>query len=91
MSDLHVIVGLGVTGLSCARYLHQRGFPIAITDTRTQPPFLDVLQKDCPSAQISTGKLDEALLAKASRITINRRAWPCANRSSPDRLSVVSL
>jgi len=71
MSDLHVIVGLGATGLSCARYLQQRGIPIAITDTRANPPFLEALQKDCPAAQVSLGKLDEALLAKAGRIVLS--------------------
>ena len=71
MSDLHVIVGLGATGLSCARYLHKQGMPIAITDTRTNPPFLETLQKDCPDAQISLGKLDETLLAQAARIILS--------------------
>lgn len=71
MSDLHVIVGLGATGLSCARYLYNRGIPIAITDTRDNPPFLEALQKDCPTAELSLGKLDETLLAKAARIVLS--------------------
>jgi len=29
-----VIVGLGATGLSCARYLRSRGWRLAVTDTR---------------------------------------------------------
>ena len=35
-----VIVGLGRTGLSCARYLHARGWRLSVTDTRQAPPEL---------------------------------------------------
>jgi UDP-N-acetylmuramoylalanine--D-glutamate ligase len=35
-----VIVGLGRTGLSCARYLTARGMNVAITDSRAEPPEL---------------------------------------------------
>ncbi len=29
-----VVVGLGVTGVSCARYLYQQGAPFSVVDTR---------------------------------------------------------
>ena len=35
-----VIVGLGRTGFSCARYLRKRGWRVAVTDTRAEPPEL---------------------------------------------------
>jgi UDP-N-acetylmuramoylalanine--D-glutamate ligase len=38
--NLHVIVGLGVTALSCARYLTEQNIPIAMADTRETPPHL---------------------------------------------------
>ena len=38
-----VIVGLGRSGLSCARYLRARGWRLAVTDTRADPPQLAAL------------------------------------------------
>ena len=39
-----VVVGLGVTGLSVARYLHRQGEPFRVVDTRAHPPQLAALQ-----------------------------------------------
>ena len=35
-----VIVGIGRTGLSVARHLRERGWRVALTDTRAEPPQL---------------------------------------------------
>ena len=35
-----VVVGLGKTGFSVARYLLQRGSRVAVTDNRAEPPEL---------------------------------------------------
>lgn len=71
MNNLNVIVGLGATGYSCARYLFNQGCTVAVTDTRATPPNLEALQQACPGIQLSLGKLDEALLDKAARIIIS--------------------
>jgi UDP-N-acetylmuramoylalanine--D-glutamate ligase len=60
-----VIVGLGKTGLSCARYLHAHGWKIAVTDTRAQPPELAKLQALDPSIPVRVGGLDTKLLDDA--------------------------
>ncbi len=39
-----MIVGLGKTGFSCARYLLGHGWQIAVTDTRENPPELAKLR-----------------------------------------------
>lgn len=70
-NNLHVIVGLGATGLSCARYLKHNGIPFAVTDSRPNPPQLAEFQKDNPTVEVSLGKLDETLLAKAANIVIS--------------------
>jgi UDP-N-acetylmuramoylalanine--D-glutamate ligase len=57
-----VIVGLGKTGLSCARYLHRHGWSIAVTDTRAQPPELASLTELDPAIAVRTGGLDTKLL-----------------------------
>jgi UDP-N-acetylmuramoylalanine--D-glutamate ligase len=70
-ANLHVIVGLGATGFSCARYLSDKGIPIAITDSRTAPPYLAELQKAYPSVPVALGGLDKTLLAKAHTIVLS--------------------
>ena len=46
-----LVVGLGTTGWSVVRYLHARGEPIVVTDTREEPPYLDRMRKKCPDVQ----------------------------------------
>lgn len=71
MSNLHIIVGLGVTGLSCARYLTERNIPIAVMDTRSYPPQLDTLKKICPDAPLALGGFDDSLLNQADCIVLS--------------------
>jgi len=60
-----VIVGLGKTGLSCARYLRSHGWQIAVTDTRAQPPELAKLATLDPTIPVRAGGLDTRLLDDA--------------------------
>ncbi len=60
-----VIVGLGKTGLSCARYLRAHGWGVAVTDTRAQPPELAQLAALDPTIPVRTGELDMHLLDDA--------------------------
>lgn len=71
MKNLHVIVGLGATGLSCAKYLSARGVPVAVTDSRKEPPGLAELKIACPSIQLSLGEIDESLLRSADKIVLS--------------------
>lgn len=69
--DLYVIVGLGVTGLSCARYLSQKNIPFAVTDTRLLPPQLAEFKQRYPDVLLSLGKLDERLLQEAHTLVVS--------------------
>ncbi len=60
-----VIVGLGRTGLSCARHLHALGWKLAVTDTRGKPPELERLRGLFPDIPVSLGRLDTQLLDAA--------------------------
>jgi UDP-N-acetylmuramoylalanine--D-glutamate ligase len=60
-----VIVGLGRTGYSCAAYLREHGWRLAVTDTRRDPPGLPRLQALDPSIPVRLGGLDTALLDQA--------------------------
>lgn len=70
-NQLHVIVGLGATGLSCARYFYANAIPFAVTDSRANPPNLDAFQKAYPDVKIVLGQLDEVLLSQAAAIVIS--------------------
>ena len=66
-----IIVGLGVTGLSVARYLAGRDLPFAVCDTRANPPGLDKLKRFAPMADLYLGELDAQLLSSADELIIN--------------------
>lgn len=48
------IVGLGVTGFSCVRYLHGRD-QLLVLDTRKQPPLLEKLRAEYPDVEVVCG------------------------------------
>jgi UDP-N-acetylmuramoylalanine--D-glutamate ligase len=60
-----VIVGLGRTGLSCARYLRARNWRLAVTDTRHKPPETAALAALDPLIPVRVGGLDARLLEGA--------------------------
>lgn len=66
-----LIVGLGQTGLSCARFLATRALSVAVMDTREQPPALSTLQQDYPQVLIKTGGLDQDWLLQADMIILS--------------------
>src|SRR6059058_901453 len=66
-----VIVGLGITGLSCARYLLAQGWRLAVTDTRAAPPELPALRALGPDIPVRGGALDAALLEGATCVAVS--------------------
>lgn len=70
-NKLHVVVGLGLTGMSCVRFLRARNIPVAVTDTRQEPPGLDKLKKNFPEVKLALGGLNDELLSEAGVIVIS--------------------
>jgi UDP-N-acetylmuramoylalanine--D-glutamate ligase len=66
-----LVVGLGKTGLSCARFLARRGVPVAIVDSRESPPGLEDACIDLPGVPVFTGGFDEAVFAAAGRLVVS--------------------
>jgi UDP-N-acetylmuramoylalanine--D-glutamate ligase len=66
-----VVVGLGKTGLSCARWLHARGDEVAVMDSRTTPPALAQLQSELPDVALLLGSFDPIPLAAADEIVVS--------------------
>ena len=65
------IAGIGLTGLSCARYLHAHGWRLAATDTRAAPPQLPELASLDASIPVRLGGLDPALLEDALCVVVS--------------------
>jgi UDP-N-acetylmuramoylalanine--D-glutamate ligase len=63
-----IVVGLGRTGMSCARYLHSRGVEFAVTDSRAAPPESPALQQLSPAVDMRFGGFDESLLDGAAQV-----------------------
>jgi UDP-N-acetylmuramoylalanine--D-glutamate ligase len=66
-----LVVGLGATGLSCARFLAGRGVEVAVTDSRDQPPALAEIQIELPDVALFLGGFDAQAFARAERIVIS--------------------
>ncbi len=57
-----LILGLGASGLSMARWCVRCGAQVTVADTRSTPPQLAALQQDVPTARFIHGALDAALI-----------------------------
>lgn len=66
-----VVIGLGKTGFSCARYLAARGIDFMVVDTRDKPPYWPQLQSLVPEVEVRTGPLDEHLLSQAKKLIVS--------------------
>ncbi|MFT4614412.1 MAG: UDP-N-acetylmuramoylalanine--D-glutamate ligase [Bacteroidia bacterium] len=66
-----VVVGLGVTGLSCARFLRERGLPFVVVDTRDQAPGLDVLSREMPDVSVYAGDYPASLIEDALELVVS--------------------
>ena len=63
-----VIVGLGKTGLSCARYLHTRHKRVTVIDSRNAPPEMSALKQLAPEIEIRVGGFDASVLEDAVEV-----------------------
>jgi UDP-N-acetylmuramoylalanine--D-glutamate ligase len=70
-SQLTVVIGLGVTGLSAARFLRKQGVRFIVMDSRQMPPNIDKFNAEFPDVKLFLGDLDEALLLNASEIVVS--------------------
>lgn len=66
-----LVVGLGATGLSCARFLRRRGVEVAVVDSREQPPALADMQRELPDVALFTGGFDAEVFGRAERILVS--------------------
>ncbi|MGQ0749897.1 MAG: UDP-N-acetylmuramoyl-L-alanine--D-glutamate ligase [Betaproteobacteria bacterium] len=66
-----LVLGLGDTGLSLARWLVRRGAEVHVADSRADPPHADTLLRDFPGVGITRGGFVERDFARADAIAIS--------------------
>ncbi len=66
-----VVVGLGITGVSCARYLYRQGAPFTVVDTRANPPGLGALRREMPEIDVYTGVYPQDLIDAADELIVS--------------------
>ena len=81
-----VVLGLGLTGLSLARYLRRQGARVRVADTRAQPPNAALLAAALPGVPLLAGPFDDATFAGADLIAIS----PGVRRDHPAIAAAVA-
>ncbi|MEH6447650.1 MAG: UDP-N-acetylmuramoyl-L-alanine--D-glutamate ligase [Oleispira sp.] len=66
-----LIIGMGQTGLSCARFLTAKGLSFDLCDTRELLPNQADIKSEFSQCQIFNGKLDGALLAQYNELIVS--------------------
>ncbi len=66
-----VVLGLGKTGLSCARFLSAYGYHVTVMDSRAEPPGLDALQAEYPNMDVILGGFDAELMSQTSCLVVS--------------------
>ena len=66
-----VVVGLGATGLSVARFLQREQEPFTLMDSRDNPPNWAIIAEEFPGIDCITGELDADLLKAATEIVVS--------------------
>lgn len=70
-SQLTIVVGLGVSGLSAARYLQKSNKQFAMMDSRESPPNVEVFKEEFKGVSLRLGSLDTELLCSANEIVLS--------------------
>lgn len=86
-SQLTVIIGLGVTGLSAARFLQQKNKRFLVMDSRENPPNFEMFKQEFPGVTCILGHLDEDVLSSAEEIVIS----PGMSLKTPELQKVIEL
>lgn len=87
-----VVLGLGATGVSCARHLAAAGFSVLVLDSRSEPPGAARLRALVPEARVRTGTLDTELPADALQVVLSpglAPTLPLIDRAREHGLPVV--
>lgn len=92
-----IVVGMGTTGFSCARYLSSQQVNFAVADSRVTPPRLEEFRQHFPDVTVFTGEFDTDILSGCRQIllspgvSINEPALQQAIQSGVEVIGDVEL
>ncbi|MCF6202263.1 MAG: UDP-N-acetylmuramoyl-L-alanine--D-glutamate ligase [Methylococcaceae bacterium] len=66
-----LVVGLGDTGYSVAKFLHNLGLSFAVTDSRKKPPFIDGFLQNFPDTPVFTGGFNQTAFDVATHLIVS--------------------
>ncbi|MEE2893486.1 MAG: UDP-N-acetylmuramoyl-L-alanine--D-glutamate ligase [Pseudomonadota bacterium] len=66
-----VVLGMGPSGLSCARHLAGSGWRVCAMDTRDAPPDVATFERELPQVDVRTGGFDAARAAAAALLAVS--------------------
>lgn len=69
--NTRLVVGLGETGLSIARYLARQQLPFAVADNRVAPPGLAAFAAEFPAVQLHLGPFDATLFCSVNELLLS--------------------
>jgi len=67
----HIVLGLGKTGLSVARFLRTQNIDCVVFDSRTNPPALQELQNELPDVRIICGDFEKKIFENAEVLYVS--------------------
>ena len=88
-----IIVGLGMTGFSCAEYLSKQNISFAIVDSRLKPPKLTEMKEEYPECDVYLGGFDEQLFLSANQLIVSPGVSlqePAIQAALQNNISVIS-
>ena len=66
-----LVLGLGASGMSMARWLNARGASVRVADSREAPPFAAQLHAEIPAVELHTGAFQPQIFAGVDMIAIS--------------------
>ena len=66
-----VVLGAGLTGLSCVRFLNENGLTCSVNDSRDNAVSVEVFQQEFPKVSLVLGGWDTALIASADILLVS--------------------
>ena len=87
----NLVIGLGATGMSIARYLRRAGLDATFTDSRDEPPGIDELTEAWPDANFLLGNMD--LPENVGRIIVSpgiADKEPILKKARKENIEIVS-
>ena len=85
-SQLTVVLGLGKTGLSVARYLKSKERLFVAMDSRIDPPCLPEFQQEFQETSLYLGSFNQNVLTQAEEIIVS----PGINLTTPEIVAAMS-